>query len=93
MKKTKTPKKRYRLVDAWWEPYYTWYNDTNLKDLAYSIYSLWYWDWMRDDETYYWPTDETAIEKIYSLLLRWERELAYFVQESDTPFEELPDFY
>lgn len=92
MKET-TKKKYYRLVDARWEPYYSWYNETDLKELAYSMYSLWYWEGMRDDETYYWPTDETAIEKIYSLLLRWERELAYFVQESDTPFKELPDFY
>lgn len=80
--------KRYRLTDAWGEPYATWYNDTDLKELAYSIFSLWDWDWMRDDEEYYWKTDEDAVNKIYSLLLKWERELAYFVEEQDTPFPE-----
>lgn len=89
MKKNNTPKKYYRLVDMRWEPYYSWYNETDLKELAYSMYSLWSSDWMRDDEEYYWPTEETAVEKIYSLLLKWERELAYFVEESDTPFKPL----
>ena len=90
MKKNNS-KKYYRLVDARWEPYYSWYNETDLKGLAYSMYSLWSSDWTRDDEEFYWTTEETAIEKIYSLLLKWERDLAYFVEESDTPFEELPE--
>lgn len=92
MKET-TKKKYYRLVDMRWEPYYSGYNETNLKELAYSMYSLWSSDWTRDDEEFYWTTEETAVEKIYSLLLKWERELAYFVEESDTPFDPLPDYF
>lgn len=90
MKKT-TKKKYYRIVDMEGEPYYTWYNETDLKELAYSMYSLWSSDWTRDDEEFYWTTEETAVEKIYSLLKAWERDLAYFVEESDKPFEELEE--
>lgn len=87
MKQTNTPKKRYRLMDGFWEPYYTCYNETDLKKLAFWIWSLWDWDCAWDDEEFYWPTSKTAIEKIYSLLLKWERDLYYFVEESDMPFE------
>jgi len=81
--------KRYRLVDSWWEPYYTGYNETDLKELAYSIWSLWDWDWAWEDEAFYWKTREEQIDKIYSLLESWERDLLYFVEESDEPFENL----
>lgn len=79
--------KWYRLTDAWWEPYHTGYNDTDLKSLAYSIFSLWDWEWAWDDEEYYWKTEEDAVNKIYSLLEAWERDLYYFVEEADEPFE------
>lgn len=78
--------KRYRLVDSWWEPYYSWYNGTDLKELAYSIWSLWDWDWAWEDEIFYWKTREEQVNKIYSLLKSWERDLLYFVEESDFPF-------
>ena len=79
--------KYYRLTDAWWEPYHTGYNDTDLKSLAYSIFSLWDWEWAWDDEEFYWKTEEDAVNKIYSLLEAWERDLYYFVEEADEPFE------
>lgn len=78
--------KRYRLVDSWWEPYHTGYNETDLKELAYSIWSLWDWDWAWEDEAFYWKTEEEQVNKIYSLLESWERDLLYFVEESDFPF-------
>lgn len=88
MKNTETKKKRYRLINlADWESYATWYNDTDLKDVAYSIFSLWDWDWCFDDETFYWKTDKEVVEKLYSLLLAWERDLLYFVEENSEPFE------
>lgn len=78
--------KRYRLVDGWGEPYYSGYNETDLKKLAFDIFSLWDSDGMRDDESFYWKTDEEAVEKIYSLLKSWERDLVYRVEESGSPF-------
>lgn len=78
--------KRYRLVDSWWEPYYSGYNETDLKELAYSIWSLWDWDDAWEDEVFYWKTRKEQIDKIYSLLKAWERDLLYFVEESDFPF-------
>lgn len=81
--------KYYRLVDWYGEPYYTWYNETDLHELALCIFSLWDSDDAFDDETYYWKTDEEIIAKIYSMLLDWERDLFYKVEESDEPFKEL----
>lgn len=78
--------KWYRLTDAWGEPYYSGYNETDLYELAESMYSLWDSDGMRDDESFYGKTQGEAIWKIYSLLKEWERELAYFVEESYFPF-------
>ncbi len=84
--------KWYRLMDCWWEPYYTGYNDTDLKELAYSIFSLWDSDDARADETYYWKTDEEAVNKIYEMLLAWERDFLFIVEESDEPFEAEGDY-
>lgn len=78
----------YRLVDWRWEPYATGYNDTDLRQLAYSIFSLWDWDWMWDDEVFYWKTNEDIVNKIYSFLKKWDRDLAYIVEEQETPFDE-----
>ncbi len=78
--------KWYRLVDGWWEPYYSGYNETDLKELAYSIWSLWDWDDAWSDESFYGLTREDQINKIYSLLKAWERDLLYFVEESGFPF-------
>lgn len=78
----------YRLVDAWGEPYATSYNDTDLKSVAYWIWSLWDWWWAWDDEAFYWKTDEEVVEKIYNRLLEWERDLLYVVEEQEAPFSE-----
>lgn len=78
----------YRLVDGRWEPYATAYNETDLKQVAYWMFSLWDWDWMWDDEQFYWKTDEECVEKLYSLLLKWERGLVYIVEEQNEPFSE-----
>lgn len=75
------------MVDQWGEPYATWYNETDLKELAYSIWSLWDWDDAWEDETTYGKTPEENVNKIYSLLKAWERDLLYFVEECDEPFE------
>ena len=56
----------YRLVDAWGEPYATSYNDTDLKSVAYWIWSLWDWWWAWDDEAFYWKTDEEVVETMKS---------------------------
>jgi hypothetical protein len=74
-------------MDGFWEPYYTGYNCTDLKELAFWIWSLWDWDWAWDDESFYWKTQEEQVNKIYGLLEAWERDLLYFVEESDEPFE------
>ena len=84
--------KWYRLMDCWWEPYYTGYNDTDLKELAYSIFSLWDSDDARADEQYYWKTEEEAVNKIYEMLLAWERDFLFMVEESDEPFEAEGDY-
>jgi hypothetical protein len=78
--------KWYRLVDGWWEPYHSGYNETDLKELAYSIWSLWDWDDAWSDESFYGLTREDQIDKIYSLLKSWERDLLYIVEESGFPF-------
>jgi len=78
--------KWYRLVDGWWEPYHSGYNETDLKELAYSIWSLWDWDGAWEDESFYGLTREDQVNKIYSLLKAWERDLLYFVEESGFPF-------
>lgn len=78
--------KWYRLVDGWWEPYFSGYNETDLKELAYSIWSLWDWDDAWSDELFYGLSREKQIDKIYSLLKNWERDLLYFVEESGFPF-------
>lgn len=78
--------KWYRLVDGWWEPYHSGYNETSLKQLAYSIWSLWDWDDAWADESFYGLTREDQVNKIYSLLKAWERDLLYFVEESGFPF-------
>lgn len=78
--------KWYRLVDGWWEPYHSGYNETDLKELAYSIWSLWDWDGAWDDESFYGQTIEEQVGKIYSLLKSWERDLLYIVEESSLPF-------
>lgn len=80
-------------MDGFWEPYHTGYNETDLKELAYSIWSLWDWDWAWDDESFYWKTQEEQVEKIYSLLEAWERDLLYFVEECDEPFEAEWDYW
>lgn len=80
--------KYYRLVDSRWEPYYTCYNETDLKELAYWIFSLWDSDDMWDE---YWNTDEDRINKIYDRLLNWERDFIYIVEEQDQPFSEDED--
>ena len=85
--------KRYRLMDWFWEPYYSGYNETDLKELAYSIWSLWDWDWAWDDESFYGLTREDQIKKIYDLLKSWERDLLYFVEECDEPFEAEWDYW
>ena len=84
--------KWYRLMDCWWEPYHTGYNDTDLKQVAYSIFSLWDSDDARADETYYWKTEEEAVNKIYEMLLAWERDFLFIVEESDEPFEAEGDY-
>lgn len=73
----------YRLVDSRLEPYATGYNETDLKELAFSIFSLWDSDDMR---TEYWNTDEEALEKIFNMLKEWERDFIYIVQEQKEPF-------
>lgn len=80
-------------MDGFWEPYYTCYNETDLKELAFWIWSLWDWEWAWDDESFYWKTNEDAINKIYSLLEAWERDLLYFVEEADEPFEAEWDYW
>jgi len=78
--------KWYRLVDGWWEPYHSGYNETDLKELAYSIWSLWDWDDAWSDELFYGLSREDQVNKIYSLLKAWERDLLFLVEESGFPF-------
>ena len=75
----------YRLVDSRLEPYATWYNDTDLKELAFGIFSLWDTDDMREE---YWDTDEKRVQKIYKMLKQWVRDFIYIVQEQEEPFPE-----
>ena len=84
----KTHKKKwYRIVDGWWEPYHSWYNETSLREIAECIYSLWVWDDLWDDMEYYWETEEDIINTILKSLRKGERDFIFIVEESDYPFE------
>lgn len=76
--------KYYRLIDEYWEPYYSGYNETDLKNLAECIYDL-----IQPDE-FINPDWEYDLEKIYEWLLAWERDFIIFVEEADKPFK--PDW-
>ena len=73
--------KYYRLIDEYWEPYYSGYNETDLKNLAECIYDI-----IQPDE-FINPDWEYDLEKIYEWLLAWERDFIIFVEEADEPFE------
>lgn len=72
--------KWYRIVDSWWEPYCSWYNATELRDVAEAIEGLADWDWALEEAERY------SADYIYRRLLDWERDFIFIVEESDTPF-------